>query len=193
MACGRRCSVLPLYRRFFGAAWETLPPLVRAMHDGDGMARGLAVVERGRNPLARLLAAIIGVPKAGTDVPVEVVFRTENGREVWQRRFAGKPFRSVQFEGRGRSAGLIRERFGPATIDLAMVIDGETLRLIVRRWSFLGISLPRFLAPRGDNHECVEDGRFRFHVEIGFPLIGLIVRYRGWLARDQHQFRRRAF
>jgi len=27
----------------------------------------------------------------------------------------------------------------------------------------------------------VQDGRFRFHVEIGLPLLGLIVAYRGWL------------
>ena len=27
----------------------------------------------------------------------------------------------------------------------------------------------------------VEDGRFRFHVEIAHPWFGLIVRYQGWL------------
>jgi len=26
-----------------------------------------------------------------------------------------------------------------------------------------------------------DGGRFNFHVEIGLPLIGRIVRYRGWL------------
>ncbi|HXJ92673.1 MAG TPA: DUF4166 domain-containing protein, partial [Terriglobia bacterium] len=100
------------------------------------------------------------------------------------RHFAGKPFQSVQYEGRGRSAGLISERFGLATIGLAMVIDGDVLRLIVRRWSFLGIPLPSWLGPRGDNHERIVDGRFRFHVEIRFPFVGLVARYRGWLVRN---------
>ena len=29
--------------------------------------------------------------------------------------------------------------------------------------------------------ERAEEGRFHFYVEIGHPLTGLIVRYRGWL------------
>jgi hypothetical protein len=52
---------------------------------------------------------------------------------------------------------------------------------VVRRWSFLGIPLPRVLAPGGDAYEHVENGRFCFHVEIGHALTGMIVRYRGWL------------
>jgi hypothetical protein len=45
------------------------------------------------------------------------------------------------------------------------------------------LPLPRFLAPTGNTFERAEDGRFHFHVEIGFPWTGLIVRYRGWLER----------
>ena len=42
-------------------------------------------------------------------------------------------------------------------------------------------SMPSALAPTGNSYEYVEGGRFRFHVEIGLPLAGLIVAYRGWL------------
>jgi len=45
----------------------------------------------------------------------------------------------------------------------------------------LGIPLPMWLCPRSNTYETVEDGKFRFHVEIGHMLTGLIVRYRGWL------------
>lgn len=55
------------------------------------------------------------------------------------------------------------------------------LSLVPRRWSAFGIPLPLWLGPRSVAHEAVEDGKFRFHVEIGHPLTGLIVRYRGWL------------
>jgi hypothetical protein len=48
--------------------------------------------------------------------------------------------------------------------------------------SFLGMPLPAGLAPTGDSHESVEHGQFRFHVEIAPSLVGLIVRYSGWLA-----------
>jgi hypothetical protein len=38
-----------------------------------------------------------------------------------------------------------------------------------------------WLCPRSTAFEAVEDGRFRFHVEISHPLTGMIVRYRGRL------------
>jgi hypothetical protein len=180
----RMPDALPLYRRFFSDAWKDLPEQIRALHDGAARARGRAQVERGTGLLARLAAAIMGFPKAGNDVPVEVAFGRRGGRETWRRTFAGKSFSSVQFEGRGRSEGLLCERFGPLTFALAMAIEGGRLRLMARRWSVLGMPLPLFLAPTGETYEHVEDGRFRFHVEIGFPWTGLIVRYRGWLVPE---------
>jgi hypothetical protein len=65
---------------------------------------------------------------------------------------------------------------------MAVVVDGDRLRMVVRGWSIFGLRLPAALAPRGDTYEGVEDGRFRFHVEIRQPVVGLIVAYRGWLA-----------
>ena len=59
--------------------------------------------------------------------------------------------------------------------------DEGRLSLVLRRWSVFGIPLPLWLCPRASAYEGVENGRFHFHVEIGHPLIGLIVRYQGWL------------
>ena len=64
---------------------------------------------------------------------------------------------------------------------MALVVESGRLSLVLRRWSFLGLPLPMWLCPRSASYERVEDGRFRFHVEISHPLTGLIVRYRGWL------------
>jgi hypothetical protein len=64
---------------------------------------------------------------------------------------------------------------------MALVIEDGRMRLVVRRWSYLGIPMPLALAPRGNSYEFAQDGRFHFHVEIGLPFIGLIVAYRGWL------------
>jgi hypothetical protein len=52
---------------------------------------------------------------------------------------------------------------------------------MLRKWRAFGMPLPKFLGPCSTAYEAVEDGRFRFHVEIGHPWTGLIVRYRGWL------------
>jgi hypothetical protein len=138
-------------------------------------------VIRGRGLLARIVATLVGFPKAGTDIPVEVSLRRDPGGETWLRRFAGKSFSSRLDLGRGRSAGLLRERFGPARFHLALVPDGDRLRFVVRGWDVLGIPLPRALAPTGESYETARDGRFVFHVEIAHPWLGPIVAYEGWL------------
>jgi hypothetical protein len=76
---------------------------------------------------------------------------------------------------------LLCERFGALNFVMALVVEGERMQLVMRRWSLFGLSLPLALAPRIDAYECVEASRFRFHVGISHPLTGLIVRYRGWL------------
>ena len=174
---------LPLYRRMLGEAFPALPAPVQAMHDfsGDRRVSGRAEVERGTSLLARLVAALVGFPAAGRDVPVEVAFRVLGEIETWQRRFGGRSFSSTQRAGRGRSEELLEERFGLVRVGLALVLDGDRLRLAVRRWSLLGLPMPQALAPGGDAWETAEGGRFRFHVEIRHPWAGLIVRYRGWL------------
>ena len=62
--------------------------------------------------------------------------------------------------------------------------EGGRLTLVVRGWRLFGVPLPRSLAPGGNVHEEERDGRFHFDVEVKAPLIGLIVRYRGWLIHD---------
>lgn len=173
-----------LYRRILGMAFDGLPAEIRAMHGAEPrfVARGRAEVERGRGPLSWIAGALIGFPKAAADVPVEVVFERSGGRETWRRSFAGRRFSSVQEAGEGAARHLLVERFGLARFDLALVVAEGRLSLVPRRWSVLGLPLPLSLAPAGPAFEAVEDGRFRFHVEIGHRLFGLIVRYRGWLA-----------
>jgi Domain of unknown function (DUF4166) len=171
-----------LFRRLLGEAWDRLPMSLRTMHDVTSVltGRGQATVERGEGLLARLLAALIGFPAAGKDVAVEVEMRSANGRETWRRTFGGQSFDSVLEEGRGDA--LLWERFGPLAGGMALVCDGDRLRWVMRGWRLAGIALPRSLAPRIDVYETERDGRFHFHVEIGHPLVGLIVCYDGWLA-----------
>jgi hypothetical protein len=175
-----------VFPRLLSGAFENLPPTVREMHSARGKfaASGKAIVERGRGPLAALVCAIMGFPEAGVDVPVRVDFTASAKEEIWQRTFAGKKFHSRLRAGEGRFKWLLHENFKPIGAGIALVVDGGRLRWITRRWSFIGIPLPLALAPYGDSYEFEESGRFNFHVEIRQPLIGLIVRYRGWLVPE---------
>lgn len=177
----------PLYRKILGDAWRELPPALQAMHDlrGEKRVAGLADVERGSGLLARLIAGIIGFPAAGRQIPVEVRFKPLAAGEQWTRLFAGRAFRSVQTEGRGRSQHLLSERFGAVTVGLATVIRDGQLHLVVRRWTLFGIPMPLWLAPHGAAFEHAANGVFNFDVEIRHPFCGMIVHYRGWLKEDE--------
>ncbi len=184
--CGVReqmSAQTPLYRRLLGDAYTSMPAPIQAMHDLTGplTAEGRATVERGSGILARAIGAIFGFPTAARDIPVKVDFALRDGREVWRRDFAGRGFTSTQEEGRGRFDRLLCERFGPFAFGIALVREADRLNLLARGWSFFGIPLPRALVPHVTAYESVEDDRFRFYVEIKLPLVGLVVRYRGWL------------
>jgi hypothetical protein len=59
---------------------------------------------------------------------------------------------------------------------MALIVDSDSLRYAVQRWTLLGISLPLALGPRSGAAESVQDGKFRFDVQISHPLTGLSVR-----------------
>jgi hypothetical protein len=178
----------PIYRRILGTAFDRLPPRVRALHDSTALRAwsGEASVERGRGLLARIAAAIMGFPKAADAVPVTVTFTPEGSSERWTRDFGGKSFSSLQSAGTGRNDYLLVERFGPAAFAMALVIDGDRLRLVPRRWTLFGLPMPRALMPGGPSFETEIDGKFHFNVEIRLPLTGLVVAYRGKLEPMPH-------
>ncbi len=172
-----------LYPQLLGTAFETLPPQVQALHR-DAQSRrwsGQADIRRGRGVLARVVAAMIGFPKQGDAVPVTVSFSPEHGGERWTRDFGGRRFSSWQRRGEGRNDYLLVERFGLIDVAIALVVEGDRLCLVPRRWSLLGVPLPKCLLPKGTTFETECDGQFVFDVEIAAPVIGLIVGYRGRL------------
>jgi hypothetical protein len=173
----------PLYERILGQAWAQLASEIRQLHSVTAASSfvGRCTVDRGRNPLAWLIATAVGFPKAGADQSISVQLTREGDGERWVRTSGGSTFSSIQMPGRGRSEWLVRERFGPVSVDMALVVDGQTLHYIVRRWALFGISLPLFLGPRSTAVESVMEGKFCFDVTLSHPLIGLIVRYRGVL------------
>ncbi|MCF7750987.1 DUF4166 domain-containing protein [Bacillus subtilis subsp. subtilis] len=182
---GVRCEdpQASLYAQLLGSAFAALPAQVQALHAASTARRwhGVAEVRRGRGLLSRLVGGLIGFPPAGVDVPVSVGFTPERGGERWTRDFAGRRFSSWQRRGQGGNAQLLVERFGIIDVALALVVDGDRLHLVARRWSCLGIPLPKTLLPGGRTFETERDGRFVFDVEIAAPVVGLIAGYRGSL------------
>lgn len=173
--------VKPLYRRVLGGDFDGLPPAVREMHDlaGAGRAEGSATVTRGTNPLARMLARLMGFPPAGKDVPVSVRFMERDGRETWVRQFGDSTFSSELSQG----GGLMIERFGVLRFGFALEGGADGLGMRLRRWWVGPIPMPLALGPRGLARETEFNGLFQFDVPIALPLLGPIVSYRGSLRR----------
>jgi hypothetical protein len=65
---------------------------------------------------------------------------------------------------------------------MALVLKGEELHLVTRRWSIFGIPLPLAFAPSSSVYEYADKDDFCFHVEVKHRLMGLLVRYQGRLA-----------
>jgi hypothetical protein len=167
-----------LYRRVMGAAFDRLPPLVRAIHQvhGDAGASGQGSVRRGGGLAGRAVAWFGGFPPAG-EYPLHVSFEENGGVERWTRHFGPHRFDSRLSE----HGGKLVERFGP--MRFAFDLPGDATGLVMRLtgWSLFGMRLPRFLAPRIDAREWQEEDRFHLHVAIAMPLVGEVVRYDGWL------------
>lgn len=175
-----------LYRQMLGVAFDTLPPSIIHLHDSASARSwsGTAKVTRGKGIIGKLIAAVIGFPKSGTNIPVTVSFLPMNGGELWTRTFGRHRFKSFQVPGKGRDRHLLVERFGIAKFALALIVENERLILMPRRWSVLGIAMPSFLLPRGNSFEIETHGQFSFDVTITVPWVGLIVSYQGNLAPD---------
>jgi saccharopine dehydrogenase-like NADP-dependent oxidoreductase len=165
--------------------YRTLPQALRAFHGTDAppVWSGRADIEQGRGLIARLIGAIVGLPRGGGDIPVTVsVDREVDGlqlTETWTRNFGGQRFVSVLS---ATEANVATERFGPLTFNLGLIVKDHEIRFPVTGWRIGALRLPIFLAPRSEAREYVDDeGRFRFDVRLSLPLFGLMAHYRGWL------------
>lgn len=172
-----------LFRIALGNRFDSLPPVLRAFHAAaEGVWCGAADIDPPSGIPAAAVARAFGFPRAGTSVPLVVTLDRREGphgpSEVWIRDFGGQRMTSTL---RYRD-GAVTETFGAFTFAIDLRAHATGLGMIVRGWRLGAVPLPRGLAPRSEASEHQDGkGRFRFDVEIGAPLLGRLVRYRGWL------------
>lgn len=170
---------MSLYQDLLGPKFGRLPPVVRRMHDvtGEVHAVGTGSVERGRNPLSRLLAMLLRMPRPGTWVPVSIVFRQGRGGEWLIRDYDGRVLVTRQDAGAGADAGMLLERFGPVSLVISLDLEDDALAFTLKSARLVGLPLPRTLWPRITAYESAVDGWYVSYVDIGLPLIGRLIRY----------------
>jgi hypothetical protein len=172
-----------LFRCLLGPAWYQLAIPIRQLHEVTAASSysGRCTIRRGQHPLAQLIARGSGFPDAGSDTSIILKMIPRGTGERWVRIFNKRILSSVLTPGRGRYQGLVRERIGPVSIAMALVVDGHCLRYVVRAWTLFGVPMPLTWSPQTQALESIEDGQFKFDVTISHPLTGMIVHYTGIL------------
>jgi len=175
-------SDLATYEKVMGDSYNQLHPSIQDLHrTGAGRHfKGHCDIERGRNPLAHIIAFFFGFPKSGSNIPVEIKITPDAKGELWERFFDGKRMASHHSMGMGRWSRHVTERFGPISVHMAILNENGNMRIHTRGWSLFGLPLPKFLRPGGDVYETDDDGRFKFYVDLRAPLIGRMCRYVGY-------------
>lgn len=171
-----------LFERALGDGFGRLPTPIRAAHGGPPttVMTGTASIEGAASALGRLLAAMLGFPRSGSDVAAEVRIRRDGGKEIWTRRFGDARFASEVTAGPG--PGRLTERFGLVRIALAITSDATGFSLAVSGWALGRLRLPSALAPSTNARAfATQDGGYGFDIAVHAPLAGRLVRYRGRL------------
>jgi hypothetical protein len=156
-----------------------LPEALRRIHDARSkQLHGHCDVERGASWLVRWLAPMAALPLSGSNVPLSVTIRVDEQGEVWTRNFDGHRMQSRLWA----RDFLLAERLGATTLlfTLSAVAGRIEWRVVAVR--FLGVPLPLRWFADARATEAIVDGRYTFDVSATLPLVGLLIRYRGWLA-----------
>jgi hypothetical protein len=168
-----------LYEQLLGPGFSGLPETLRALHGVRGRETwtGRAGVVRGEGRVARLCAAVAGLPPAMRDAPASVEFIADRWSETWKRNFGGHGMASRL----ACHEGLLRERLGPILFHFELVAANGEISWRVASVRVLGLPLPARLFRGVQCREREWQGRYEFSVEAALPWVGLVVRYEGWL------------
>ena len=172
----------PLFERVL-AGFDDMPAAVRAAHAPDPACEieGQVDIDGAESWAARMIARVFGFPPEGRAQPASVTIERDGDGETWIRRFGNEIFASHLSA--GAAANRLTERFGPMAFDLDARADASGFELSIRGARLFGVPLPRALAPSTRAGASVDEhGRYRFDVLITLPVVGRLVRYKGWLA-----------
>jgi len=167
------------FQRVLQGSFSGLPESLRRIHDSESkQLHGRCDVERGNNWLVRWLAPFASLPPNGRDVPLSVSIRVDAQGETWARDFGGHRMQSRLW---ARDA-VLAERLGAITLLFTLLAFEGRIEWRVVGARFLGMPLPTRWFAGASATEALVDGRYTFDVRATLPIVGLLVRYRGWLA-----------
>lgn len=169
-----------LYQALLGSDWAILAPVTRHLHSPDPtvLLEGRVDIVRGTNPLAAMVAGLLGLPRAGRQQSALVKVSAMGSGELLERWYGGRHFATFQ----DRSGPCLAERFGPFELRFTLRVEDGVLNFDPAGVKLWGVGLPRPVSPTIDATERADADTHIFDVSLSLPLIGLIIHYRGGLA-----------
>jgi hypothetical protein len=173
---------------WFGRHFDTLHPLLQALHRTGGLLAGTITIETGPGLagwVGRRLARRLGIPVDQRERGFTVEIRHDDGVLHWNRQFDDGSRMVSRFQPVGTwPEGYWVETTGPLRLTLTVdVVAGgwywRPLRIALGR-----LRLPLLLFPRTAAYKRIEAGRYRFSVAFVLPILGMVLRYGGLLAAE---------
>ena len=169
-----------LFAAAMGDAFHSLHPTLQAFHAlrGCWVLQGKVQVEAPANPVAGLIARLLGAPRRPGRGGLRFVLDSEPQREVWTRGF---PRATMVSTLRPAGPGAVVETLGAARLVLGLRAEGGALVMELQSMHFLGVRCPGWLLPRITAREHAAGRQLHFEVTASVPLAGRVTGYRGHL------------
>lgn len=173
------------FQRVLEGSLDVLPEPVRRLHSltAPAAVAGLADIQVAPGLIPSLICWLAGLPKSGIGVPVTVEFRPDGrGGEHWVRWFGERRYASSFSAALLAGENLLLERFRPFRLEFRLQASAAGLSWLLVGVACVGVRAPRWAVPKVRCMESGDGDRFRFDIDAAMPLIGPLIRYRGWLA-----------
>jgi hypothetical protein len=178
--CGYHGPVL--YERLLGSAWLQVAEPIRSAHTTGSPVQGHGNfrIRHGEGHLARVLARLLRLPRAGDAIETRLVVASHGDGEQWLRRFGDRRLDTVQYEGDGE----LVERIG--VLEFRFRLDASGGSLLYRQHDValvlgsLRLRLPAGWAPMVEAREDPAAAhQVRVQVLVSIPAVGPVLAYDG--------------
>jgi len=180
---------------WFGSRFEELHPLLQDLHRNPSTLVGEVEVTFGAGIVGivgKRLASQLGVPTTPGQHSFEVSIYSEGRALHWVRSFNGQTHFCSEFEPVGHyPGGYWVERSGRLTLLLGVQVISGGWHWVHRSTKLFGIPLPKAFLPTTLASKSIEQGLYRFSVEVSAPVLGKLLGYSGRLAKPLAAKRRR--
>lgn len=164
-----------VYQQILGDDFERLGDALRRFHMEPGKVRGRLTVTHSSKWVPKLFVWLMRLPKAGVDLETVLVVDGDARSEKWIRDIGSVRLVTQQ---RMRGGRLV-ESAGPINFVFDLSEDGGAMVFHHYRSEFLGVPMPKRIAPIIDARVDPDEVGWSVVVNIQCPRYGTICKYEG--------------